>query len=604
MDCFVSVMLRDRSLTGFNRMLDFVRSYGGTVFETESEIITFSFDDVNAAAKVLHSLTKNFEKSSGGISQFAGLSKGFAKIAQPGEILLAEEIIPPLMDWIEITSMGMLSMDGMKTQLLVYSIDTLKKDYELKPKNRFPVIPRETELRQLDAIMSNVLAGKTNLVEIFGPEGIGKTNLLNQFRDRYPQVRFITGNCYNFIPHLTFGPFLEILCRMLQIEAGDNAEAVHKKIEQKIKALDVSDIATGFYILAEVFGVGEADGIVSKLSMKMKEGMFNTTIRDLLIRESWDKGLIVVIEDIDHIDTASMNLFRALVGNIHDEKILFVVTSEFRPRIKDDGHALEVLPLKREEEDFLFRQFIAEEINVSSTTPLHLYQYLRLYEETNATSLYKVFADEAVPPAGPLPFSDLAWIIDRRIALLDAPEQDTLQQACLLGMEINVELVSALSGGKEFFPTLEKAVELGFLERKYGHYRFSHAVIHRRFYEMVENKKSAHNKLAQFFQKLTGYEEHIAFHLLQAEEIDKAVPALQNCARAVRQRNGWPNAVEYLNQAMELVRSKTDQGKEVDLNLVISLYEELGDLYREMGDEDQALRYYKLVLDGYKDILK
>jgi len=604
MDCFVSVMLRDSSLPGFYRMLDFVRSFGGTVFETEKEIITFSFDDVNVGAKVLYGLTKNFEKSSGGISQFAGLSKGFAKIAQPGEILLAEEIIPPLMDWIEITSMGMLSMDGMKTQLLVYSVDTLKKNYEIKLKNRFPIIPREAELRQLDAIMSNILTGKTNLVEIFGPEGIGKTNLLNQFRDRYPQVRFITGNCYNFIPHVTFGPFLEILSRMLQTEIADNADTVRKKIEEKIKALDVSDIATGFYILAEIFGVGEADSIVSKLDMKMKEGMFSSTIRDLLIRESWEKGLILVIEDIDHTDTASMNLFRSIVGSIHDEKILFVVTSEFRPRIKDDGHALEVMPLKREEEEFLIRQFVAEEISVSSATPLRLYQYLRLYEETTATALYKVFADEAVPPAGPLPFSDLRWIIDRRIGLLEEAEQKVLLQACLLGMEINIELLGELCGGKDFFVVLEKAVEMGFLDRKFGHYRFSHAIIHRRFYEMIENKKSAHNKMAQFFQKLTGYEEHIAFHLLQAEEIDKAVPALQNCAKEVRRRNGWPNAVEYLNQAVELVRSKSDQGKEVDLNLVINLYEGLGDLYREMGDEDQALRYYKLVLDGYKDILK
>ncbi|MEO0225720.1 MAG: hypothetical protein ABIL05_02085, partial [candidate division WOR-3 bacterium] len=354
----------------------------------------------------------------------------------------------------------------------------------------------------------------------------------------------------------------------------------------------------------DLFGVSEEDNIISKLDTKMKETIFTTTIREVLVRESWDKGLILVFEDIDHIDTSSMRLLRFLINEIKEEKIMFIVTSEFRPRLKDDCYTIEVLPLKSEDQDFLIRKFITDEINIPPATPLHLYQYLRLYEETSNMTMYRLFADETKQLSVPLSFGDLASIIDRRISLLDPDEQKILQNITLLGMEVNTELVNQLFPQRDFFPILEKAVELGFLQRKFGHYRFSHRVIHQRFYETIEDKKSAHSKMAQFYEKINRYFEHIAFHHIQAEEYDEAIGALQKCALYVKRLNGWDNAIEYLTQALEFVRNKIDQGGQADVNLVISLYEQMGDLYREMGDEENALRYYRLVLDGYKDILK
>lgn len=300
-----------------------------------------------------------------------------------------------------------------------------------------------------------------------------------------------------------------------------------------------------------------------------------------------------------------MNLLKYLITNVHKEKIMFVVTAEFRPRLIEDAVAIEVMPLKKEEQDFLVRQFTSDTIDVSSGLPIHVYQYLRLFEETNTLNFFKAFCGESIPPAGPLPFSDLAWIIERRIGILDDKEQEFLQQVALTGMNVNTELLENLFPKYDFYPTLEIAVERGFLDRLFGRYRFNHRQLHRRLCDLYKDKKSMHLKIAQTCGKLKRYEELIAFHLIQAGETDKAIEALRACAKAVKKRNALANAVEYVNQALELLRRKIDEKKEpVDVNAAITLYEEMGDLYREMGDEEKALRYYKLVLDGFKEILK
>lgn len=149
------------------------------------------------------------------------------------------------------------------------------------------MVLKEEELKQAASAIKKMQQGTTTVVEIFGPDGIGKTTLLNQLREQYPQIGFIVGNCDNFPSRLSFAPFLEILSQLLKVEITDTEETIHKKIEDEIKALDIGDIATSFYILTEIFGVGEEENIISKLDPKIKEVMFHSTIRDLLIRESW-----------------------------------------------------------------------------------------------------------------------------------------------------------------------------------------------------------------------------------------------------------------------------------------------------------------------------
>jgi tetratricopeptide (TPR) repeat protein len=107
--------------------------------------------------------------------------------------------------------------------------------------------------------------------------------------------------------------------------------------------------------------------------------------------------------------------------------------------------------------------------------------------------------------------------------------------------------------------------------------------------------------MADYYIRLTGHEEHAAFHYREGNNFKKAIEcSLQSARRAVR-KGGYETAIDYYNQALELCQRKKEAA---DLETVVALNEELADVYRSLGDEEKALKYYKFVLDSYKEILK
>ncbi len=66
-------------------------------------------------------------------------------------------------------------------------------------------------------------------------------------------------------------------------------------------------------------------------------------------------------------------------------------------------------------------------------------------------------------------------------------------------------------------------------------------------------------------------------------------------------KGGYESSINYYNQALELCQRQKDAA---GLETLVALNENLADIYQSLGDEDKALKYYKVVLDSYKEILK
>ena len=81
----------------------------------------------------------------------------------------------------------------------------------------------------------------------------------------------------------------------------------------------------------------------------------------------------------------------------------------------------------------------------------------------------------------------------------------------------------------------------------------------------------------------------------------KAIEFLMKSAAHAVKRGGYESGINYYTQALELCQRKKDAA---DLEILVALNEGLADIYRALGDEDKALKYYRVVLDSYKEILK
>ena len=144
-------------------------------------------------------------------------------------------------------------------------------------------------------------------------------------------------------------------------------------------------------------------------------------------------------------------------------------------------------------------------------------------------------------------------------------------------------------------------VKRSFLMKCFKNYIFTSPLLHNEIYNLIPDKKNRHSHLADYYRRIQGFEEQAAFHYLQAENYKKAIEFLMKSADLAIKKGGYESSINYYNQALELCQRQKDAA---DLNTLVALNESLADIYRALGDEDKALKYYKVVLNSYKEILK
>jgi tetratricopeptide (TPR) repeat protein len=118
---------------------------------------------------------------------------------------------------------------------------------------------------------------------------------------------------------------------------------------------------------------------------------------------------------------------------------------------------------------------------------------------------------------------------------------------------------------------------------------------------LIEDKQNRHARLADYYRRIHSFEEQAAFHYLKADNYKKAIEFLMKSANFAIKKGGYESAINYYIQALDLCHRKKDS---VELEILVALNEGLADVYRSLGDEEKALKYYKVVLDSYKEILK
>jgi tetratricopeptide (TPR) repeat protein len=144
-------------------------------------------------------------------------------------------------------------------------------------------------------------------------------------------------------------------------------------------------------------------------------------------------------------------------------------------------------------------------------------------------------------------------------------------------------------------------VQRRFLVKFMNRYLFTSPLLHEELYNLVDDKQNRHLRLADYYRRIPGYEEEAAFHYLKAENHKKAIEYLMKSAQLAIEKGGYDSGIHYYQQALDLCQRQKDSA---DLEVLVALNEGLADVYRSLGDEEKALKYYKVVLDSYKEILK
>jgi predicted ATPase len=115
---------------------------------------------------------------------------------------------------------------------------------------------------------------------------------------------YLQGQCLHYGDSIIYLPILDIIKSYFEIEEGDREFIIRKKIKEKVLGLD-EKLEHTIPSFQELLSLKTDDEEYLKLEPKVKRERTFEAIRDLFIRESQNRPLILVVEDLHWIDRTS-----------------------------------------------------------------------------------------------------------------------------------------------------------------------------------------------------------------------------------------------------------------------------------------------------------
>lgn len=352
------------------------------------------------------------------------------------------------------------------------------------------LVGRTEELASLAEAVGLATEGRGTIVLVTGEAGIGKSELLRSFALRTAGHGLLTaiGRCAEVPGTPAYWPWIQVLRNVIEQLEPDVLIAALGASAPDI-ALLVPEVADHLPELRVTFG-GEA----SEEPFRLQHA-----VSSFLRRVAEHVPVVVLIEDVQSADLASVGLLERVGSDLVDSAILLVLSARSAGTAAEnrrDGvlehlrrlgtvQRLHLAGLDRAEVGALATDrrggaLTAELVGVlherSGGNPLFVLELLRLLGAGDLGDVPNAAVLDRLPPA-------LRQVIASRLAELPAATRQCLEAAAIVGREVAVEVVARMLDRPltSVAEALEVAVEAGVLEHPaedwFGAARFVHALV-------------------------------------------------------------------------------------------------------------------------------
>jgi len=212
-----------------------------------------------------------------------------------------------------------------------------------RPLTRF--VGREREIGVLSDLLERAEQGQGQVVGIVGEPGVGKSRLLYEFRqgltDR--RVTYLEGRCPSYGASIPYLPILDIVRSSCGITDVDSPETIADKVRVTVEEVRLDPQGTVPYLL-NLLGTKDESGTVERLAPDVIRARTLEALRQLAVKGSQHRPIILVVEDTHWIDRPSEQYFDSLTENLPGAMILFVSTYRpgYRPPWLDRSYATQI----------------------------------------------------------------------------------------------------------------------------------------------------------------------------------------------------------------------------------------------------------------------
>lgn len=390
-----------------------------------------------------------------------------------------------------------------------YYVKILNELKKHEGESQYSLYGREREIEIiLDNFLEFIRGGETQSTIIRGGLGLGKSSILNIVEDKIKEYRtdsiLIRLDNQNYEMKLIFKFWEELLTKgFTYIKENDisfRTDNLANTIKNKME-YDNKDIRDIFFEMSIYEG--------------MKYDVIEKTVYDLIMDISSEKKLILLLDDLDFIDTVSLEiLLKAL--NSKDNNIMIVATYE-QKSLFEKNNIYQQLINSGKVKELIVNEFSMEETQtiLKNIYPEYAEYYEKIYLESGGNPFYIKEIVELIR-AGKININSDVSIptieenILKKIGNLDSETQNVLEICSFFRTDIPIKILREVVGlnHTDLIVSVENAISNGLLRESGNQENISLEFVNEKIREVLYNRVSKfkkvllHEKLGEFYVDL------------------------------------------------------------------------------------------------------
>jgi class 3 adenylate cyclase/tetratricopeptide (TPR) repeat protein len=560
---------------------------------------------LNSGEVVVRSIGSDLRMDYTAVGQTTHLAARMEQTALPGSILLAPDTLRLAEGYVQVRALGPVAIKGLEQPVAIYEalgVGAARSRLQAAAGRGFTrFVGRDADLDVLRQTLERAATGRGQVVAAVGEPGVGKSRLAYEFTHSHRAQGWLVleAGSVSYGKATSYLPVIDLLRSYCGIEVLDDHRRMREKVLGKLLTLDRSLEPTLPALLA-LLDVPVDDPAWDVLDPPQRRNRTLDALKRLLLRESQEQPLLLVVEDLHWIDTETQALLDSLVESLPAARLLLLVN--YRPEYEHAWHRktyyreIRLDPLPPASAGELLDALLGEAaeleplkrllIERTEGNPFFLEESVRTLVESGVLAgepgryrLARPVNSIEVP-------ATVQAVLAARIDRLAPEDKRLLQAAAVIGKDVPYALLLGIADQTE----AELRAGLGRLQAAEflyeaslfpePEYTFKHALTYEVAYGSLlqESRRTLHARImaaieALYADRLAEQVERLAHHALHAELWEPAVAYLRQAGTKAYARYADREAVGYFEQALLALERWPDtvQRRELEVDLRIGL---------------------------------
>jgi class 3 adenylate cyclase/tetratricopeptide (TPR) repeat protein len=538
------------------------------------------------------------------IGDTTNLAMRMESMTMPGDIQISENTYRLIKAYFDCEDLGSVPVKGKEEPQRLYK---LLKPSEVQTRIEASIskglvrfVGRKNSMTSIQNAWDKASKGSGQVLGVVGEAGVGKSRLLLEFRSAIGNADFnyLEGHCLHYGGSMAYLPFLDIMKAYFRIEEGQQEYFIDQNIKKNLTALNSELLLDSRPAFQDLLSLKIEEESWLTLEPKIKRDRTFEALRNLFIRLSEEKPLIIAVEDLHWMDKTSEEFISYFIDSMANSPILLILL--YRPEYthqwgsKSYYSKIGLDQLTRESSAYLVSAIlegseVATELrdlilNRSVGNPLFMEEFTHtllengsIERKNNQFVLSRKIDDIQVPET-------IQGIIAARMDRLEENLKRTMQVASVIGRDFAFRILQTITGMREELNS--HLLNLQGLELIYEkslfpelEYIFKHALIQEVAYNslLLKRRKEIHKKIGQaieqiYPERLEEFYEMLAYHYARSTNVGKAMKYLDRANQKAIKLSAMQEAKTYFDEAMALLDTlpETEENQHWRISLLVS----------------------------------